>query len=51
MENKVKHIVRVHRPELTPEERERRMERIKEAAINLLLSAERAHKPGTLNEN
>lgn len=40
MENKVQHIVRVHRPELTPQEYERRMAQIKKAAEALLLSAE-----------
>lgn len=32
-------IVRVHRPELTPEERARRMKSIKEAAERLVLAA------------
>lgn len=36
-----KYIIKVHRPELTAEERERRMEQIKKAAINLILAAER----------
>ena len=36
MENKIEHIVRVHRPELTPQEYERRMARIKKAAEELL---------------
>lgn len=40
MENKIEHIVRVHRPELTPQEYERRMARIKKAAEELLLAAE-----------
>ena len=31
-------IVRVHRPDLTPEERARRMERIEKAAIRVLLA-------------
>lgn len=35
-------IVRVHRPDLTPEERARRMEEIKKAARRLLISAEQA---------
>lgn len=34
-------IIRVHRPELTAEERARRMEQIKEAAARLVLAAER----------
>ena len=38
----IKHIVRVHRPELTPEERERRMNQIKRAAADLLIAAEKA---------
>lgn len=33
-------IVRVHRPTLSPEERARRMERIKEAAAQLIVAAE-----------
>ena len=36
-----KYIIKVHRPELTEEERERRMNQIKQAAINLILAAER----------
>lgn len=40
MENKTNYIVRVHRPELTPQEYERRMARIKKAAEDLLLAAE-----------
>lgn len=40
MENKVKYIVRVHRPELTPQEYERRMARIKKAAADLLIATE-----------
>lgn len=39
MENKVQHIVRVHRPELTPQEYERRMAQIKRAAEALLIAA------------
>ena len=37
-------VVRVHRPILTDAERAERMERIKEAAANLLYEAEKAHK-------
>lgn len=37
-------IVRIHRPELTPEERARRMKRIEEAAAELLIAAEIARK-------
>lgn len=36
-----KYIIRVHRPELTAEERARRMEAIKEAAVKVLIAAER----------
>ena len=35
------YIVRVHRPELTEEERARRMKQIEEAAIRLILAADR----------
>ena len=34
-------IVRVHRPDLTPEERARRMEQIRKAAVDLILATER----------
>lgn len=34
----------VHRPELTREERERRMEEIKGAAVRLFIAAEKARK-------
>ena len=40
MENKVQHIVRVHRPELTPQEYARRMAQIKRAAEDLLIAAQ-----------
>ena len=36
-------IVTVHRPELTPEERETRMQRIHDAAAALLIAQTRAH--------
>lgn len=39
-ENRPTAVVRVIRPELTPEERARRMERIKEAAARLMIAAE-----------
>ena len=39
-----KNIIRVHRPELTPEERERRMKTIEKAAENLILAAIYARK-------
>lgn len=44
MEKKVENIVRVYRPELTPEERERRMAEIKKAAIELLIAVERKRR-------
>lgn len=40
MEKKVENIVRVYRPELTPQEYERRMAQIKKAAADLLIAAE-----------
>lgn len=45
MENKTNCIVRVHRPELTPQEYERRMAQIKRAAVDLLTATwkEKAH--------
>lgn len=43
-ETKPKAIVRVHRPDLTPEEREKRMELIRRAAVNLVLATERARR-------
>lgn len=44
MENKTPPaIVRIHRPELTPEEHAKRMERIKQAAANLILAAKKVH--------
>lgn len=33
----------VHRPELTPEEYEKRMENIRRATVRLVIAAERAH--------
>lgn len=33
------YIIRVHRPELTAEERARRMKQIKQAATNLIVAA------------
>lgn len=44
MENKPTAIVRVHRPDLTPEERAQRMAAIKKAAENLLRAV--IHKGG-----
>lgn len=39
MENKPAAIVRVHRPDLTPEERAKRMKQIEKAATNLIVAA------------
>ena len=39
MKNKPTAIVRIHRPDLTPEERAKRMERIKQAAASLVMAA------------
>ena len=36
-------IVRIHRPELTPEERAKRMEEIKRAATALIVAAGKVH--------
>lgn len=44
-------IIRIHRPELTPEERARRMKRIAEAAAELLLSAAIARKEQNYGTN
>ena len=40
----MENIVRVHRPELTAEEREARMKMIADAAANLVKAAEKAKK-------
>lgn len=40
----MENIVRVHRPELTAEERERRMQQIKEAAARLIVATARKRK-------
>lgn len=37
-------IVRVHRPELSEKERQKRMEAIKKAAADLIVAAHRVHK-------
>jgi hypothetical protein len=37
-------IIIVHRPTLTPEEHAKRMERIKKAAIDLVIATERVKK-------
>ena len=42
--NVLERIVRVYRPILTEEERERRMEAIKKAAVDLVIAAERANQ-------
>lgn len=46
-------IVRIHRPELTPEERAKRMERIEHAAAQLIIAAHEAREanPGRLADN
>ena len=36
-------VVRIHRPDLTPEERAKRMERIHQAAANLILAVKKVH--------
>ena len=36
-----KYIIKVHRPELTTEERAKRMEQIKKAAIQLIVATDR----------
>ena len=41
MSEKPKAIIRVHRPELTPEERARRMKQIHDAAVCLVIATER----------
>lgn len=41
------HIITVHRPELTAEERERRMKRIKEAAERLIIATAQTRKEST----
>jgi len=40
----MENIITVHRPELTDEERAKRMESIKKAAAQLILAAERKEK-------
>lgn len=42
MKNNV--IITLHRPELTVEERERRMAKIRQATVDLLIAAERDRK-------
>ena len=43
-------IIVVHRPVLTDEERARRMEQIRQAAVRLILAAERAQMEVKRNE-
>ena len=43
-------VVKVYRPIFTEEERERRMERIKEAAVRLILSAEENKRKKNQNQ-
>ena len=43
-------VVKVYRPILTEEERERRMERIKEAAVRLILSVEENKRKKNQNQ-
>lgn len=53
MENKPTAIVRVHRPDLTPEERAERMERVRKAAARVMLAVwanEDKKKGGATNE-
>lgn len=38
-----KAIIRIHRPELTEDERAKRLERIRRAAVNLILAAQRTN--------
>lgn len=45
MEKKPRAIVTVHRPELTPEERAKRMEEIKQAATGLIMATMRKQTP------
>ena len=40
----VQNIVRIHRPDLTPEERAHRMEAIKKTAVKLVLATEAARR-------
>lgn len=43
----MENIIRIHRPELTEEERAKRMEAIKEAAARLIVGTARAQKENT----
>lgn len=44
MEQNPTAIVRIHRPELTPQEREKRMAAIKDAAARLVVAAHEARR-------
>lgn len=39
-------VIRVHRPDISPEERARRMEQIKKAAAQLIIAAETEKSKG-----
>ncbi len=43
----MEHIIRVHRPELTAEERAKRMKRIHDAAARLIMAAAKKGKEHT----
>lgn len=40
----MQNVVRIHRPDITPEERAKRMEGIKQAAARLIIAAHAAKK-------
>lgn len=40
----MEHNIRIHRPELTPEERAKRMEAIHDAAVRLIVATARAKR-------
>lgn len=42
--NKFQNIVRIHRPDLTPEERAHRMNAIENAAVKLVIATEAARR-------
>ncbi len=42
-------IIRVHRPELSPEDRERRMELIKKAAANVIIAFQKSKNQDRAN--
>lgn len=45
----MEHIIRIHRPVLTEEERARRMKLIEEAAIQLIIAADQAKREKAKN--